>query len=240
MNKLNTTLLVLGLLVSFSSTFAMERIKEANNSENEETVKGDIFIIPNSITYQCGSCEYDLKNNGNFLLPFNPADPLIEVRVHSPETDNWSCYPHPKVGSFPDYLPYCVFANKKENDIVRLFNTKKKCVVEFTCKQLTSKYSYLGTFEKALNDLKKDFLGHMSSWLRCSKTLGDLKIIAEDGYNHGPYGFGKVPGSLKDTCIKYIFFNKEKLTAEQQAQIKLLPEELRTEIEPVAKNEQKP
>ncbi len=210
------------------------------------SVKGSLKITAKQLQYQCGECFFDLKQRHDLLLPCNPADPLVQVVVRSPESDDWMTLHHPKVGYFPLFLPYCLLADKKENDMVRIFNLQKQSIIELTCQQASFDEAHTSeTFENALERLKQEFLKNPQRYSSdCEKKLQALKVMAFDKesllYVHGPYGFGKVPGSLKDTCIKYILFNKDKLTAEQRAQIKLLPEELREQIEPSTKDEQKP
>ncbi len=263
MNKLNTTLLALGLSVSFSSTFAMEK-PELNNgatSEKKENqtlidpvVKGELYL-DDCIEYQCGLCETDEKNSSRYHVSFKQNDdPLVSLEFR---------LSHDLNGFFQVKLPYSLLANKKENDLIRLFDSKTNSVLELVCKASSFMIPSPSTFddqpltnpifEVRLETMKQHFLRFAYPRFTCEKALEKLKIVAKREsakeaivdtnpfvFAHGIYGFGKVPNSLKDTCIKYIFFNKHKLSAAQCEQIKLLPEELREQVEPSTKDEQKP
>ncbi len=196
-------------------------------------IEGELRIcLQDSIIYECGKCRWDEKNlTSNYSLLYQPHDPVVPITKCIVGTDN----------GIPRYLPYSLLADKKQNDIVRFFNDKENCCFELVCSGNNNWHNWQ-SFEECLKIKKQEFLNRakLGAWCQ-GELLLKLKILAQEGtsISHGPYGFGKVPSSLKDACIKYIFLNKDKLTAEQRAQIKLLPEELREQIEPLAKDEQK-
>jgi hypothetical protein len=255
MNKLNTMIIALGLLTSFSSTFAMEKpvLNNGVTSEKKENqtliypvVKGELYLA-DCIEYQCGLCVNDEKNSSRYHVSFKQNDdPLVSLEFR---------LSHDLNGFFQVKLPYSLLANKKENDLIRLFDSKTNSIFELVCKASSFMIPSPLTnpiFEVRLETMKQHFLRCAYPRFTCEKALEKLKIVAKREsakeaivdtnpfvFAHGIYGFGKVPNSLKDTCIKYIFFNKHKLSAAQCEQIKLLPEELREQVEPSTKDEQK-
>ena len=135
-----------------------------------KTIKGRIFIIPNSPFKK--SVEGDeswqrLVENlaprlKNFGLKVEDNEPMVQVWAANEECDNFSNhYSHyaKMLGEeevynkrFPSYLPYSIIKDLKEGETLTL-RREDGLVIELVADQLNTRYRRFGKFEECLSDL---------------------------------------------------------------------------------------
>ena len=140
---------------------------------NKEEVKGDIFIIPNSICeisdHFLSSFREECKLISN-INNISEEDPkMVEVWITSDKLFSDNLADHGFIYNDEPYSAYCskfpveVFKNKSEGDCVELlipvkprnFDTEQQLVIKIKLKLNQSEYRYrsFGKFEEVLNDL---------------------------------------------------------------------------------------
>ncbi|XWV25356.1 putative ORFan [Tupanvirus deep ocean] len=123
---------------------------------SEETLYGDIFIIPNSLQIHndTGTYTYTVDN-------FKGLQVCFEGWITNSECENWIRHGYSKLNGdyISEYFPVELFMGKREGDTVEIVIFGKKCVLR--CAQLPYRYSGNGTikFEDMLYDLTQSFGG---------------------------------------------------------------------------------
>jgi hypothetical protein len=184
MNKLNKALLINCLLfLSIIQNFAME-------SEKDEIIEGELFIVPNNGIY--AAQKWPEKSDNQLNLQAN--DMLVQVCATNDECKNWRDHVYSRLGEnqrFPGYLPYRLFNNKKEGDIITLQYMEGKSIV-LHLRQLKSRYAY-ATFENILKDVKDRFVKNAFHIDDVDESLLKQGIVVTNNSSiycyHGPNGF---------------------------------------------------
>lgn len=121
---------------------------------NNNIIKGQVFIIPNSLAGWGNEWNDSILNRTHKVINIPKGEKYVNIWAFSPgdENSNWCChYEMPGGDNFPSYLPVEIFEGKAEGDTITL--ETKWGTVELTLKQSGTRYGSYGKFESVLNRL---------------------------------------------------------------------------------------
>ncbi|XWV26617.1 putative orfan [Tupanvirus soda lake] len=166
----------------------------------DETLYGDIFIVPNSLQVcdNTGSYAYTVENTKGLQVCF-------EGWMTNEECKNWSAHHYEKFDGavVSDRFPVELFMGKREGDIVEMVISGKKCALR--CAQLPYRYGSNGTvkFEDLLYDLTQSF-GGVCSQTYFAPPLHERSQHAMLLANHERYARSIGRDSVEPTKFRYV------------------------------------
>ena len=142
----------------------------------EKIIKGIIFMVPNYIhrKREFYSSERINRSLEKFGMKADDNEPLVETWAFNEVCDNFSRHgfdypemfgeeiplkdlkPEDEEGEFPEYIPYSVLKDLKENDTLTLINKENGVIFKLTISQTTTRYRDHGTFEEVLDKVMKN------------------------------------------------------------------------------------